>query len=131
MDELPFIDTLSRTATRNPEAVWASLESFAARIGFRGSMLPRVWGTVPPRGFAITDAAPGHSLTLEGRHRFSRYRLVFLVEEGAAGRGSVLQASTYADFPGVLGRIYRFLVIGTGLHVLATRQVLRSIVKLA
>lgn len=131
MADLPFIDTHSQAAEVTPDALWASLESFAARIGFRGSLLPRIWGTVPARGFEITESVPGHSLTLSGRHRFSHYQLIFALDAGPGGRPTVLHATTCAAFPGLHGRIYRLCVIKTGLHVLATRQVLRTIINLA
>ena len=62
---------------------------------------------------------------LSGRHRFSRYRLVFV--DRAAGPHSVLKALTYAAFPGLHGRVYRLLVISSRAHVLATRAVLARI----
>jgi hypothetical protein len=43
----------------------------------------------------------------------------------------VLRAKTYAEFPGLRGRIYRALVIGTGAHVLATNHMLRAIQRLS
>ncbi len=41
--------------------------------------------------------------------------------------GTLLSARTYADFPGVGGRVYRALVVGSGAHVLAVRRMLRSV----
>ena len=63
---------------------------------------------------------------MAGRHRFSRYRLVFELVD-AADDETQLSARTYAEFPGLRGRAYRALVIGTRLHVLATNQILRSV----
>ena len=57
---------------------------------------------------------------------FSRYLLVF--ELADAGDGSTeVSARTFADFPGVRGRVYQTLVIGSHAHVLAVRGMLRSI----
>ena len=63
---------------------------------------------------------------MAGRHRFSHYRLVFELVD-AADDETHLSARTYAEFPGLRGRVYRALVIGTRLHVLATNQILRSV----
>ena len=54
-------------------------------------------------------------LVLTGRHRFSRYALVFELEP--LGEHTVLKALTYAVFPGLHGRVYRLLVIGSRAHV--------------
>jgi hypothetical protein len=51
---------------------------------------------------------------------------VFELDDDCSGT-TRLRAQTYADFPGVRGRIYRALVIGTRGHVLATNHVLRSV----
>jgi hypothetical protein len=58
---------------------------------------------------------------LHGSHRFSSYAMVFSIE------GPVLRARTYADFPGVLGRLYRLAVIDSGAHGAVVRRMLRSI----
>ena len=76
-------------------------------------------------GFGIEQDVPGEQLGLAGRHRFSVYRLVFELSEVADE--TQLSARTYAEFPRWRGRAYRALVIGTGLHVVATKQILRSI----
>jgi hypothetical protein len=76
-------------------------------------------------GFRVTEAAAPRSLVLEGSHRFSRYRLAFGVEETLGG--SRVSATTQAEFPGLHGRAYRALVIGTRAHVLVTRRILRAI----
>lgn len=71
------------------------------------------------------EEVPPRRLALVGRHRFSRYSLVF--ELDPRGRHTVLRALTYARFPGPHGAVYRLLVIGTRLHVVATRRLLGSI----
>jgi hypothetical protein len=63
---------------------------------------------------------------MAGRHRFSRYALVFRLTESANGQTTVA-ARSYAEFPGPHGRVYRALVIGPGAHVVATNQILRAI----
>ena len=85
-----------------------------------------ILGHDPPAGFEVEREIPGEQLDMAGRHRFSRYRLVFELAD-AADNETRLSARTYAEFPGLHGRVYRALVIGTRLHVLATNQILRSI----
>ena len=67
----------------------------------------------------LTIAAPHERLTLTGRHHFSRYLLVFDLGDAPDG-ATRLRATSYAAFPGPHGRVYRTLVIGTRLHVVAT-----------
>ncbi|MFE9137037.1 hypothetical protein [Streptomyces sp. NPDC007355] len=66
---------------------------------------------------------PGQELALEGRHRFSVYRLVFRIDELPDGR-SRLRAETRAAFPGAAGRVYRLLVISSGAHAYGMRRML-------
>ena len=91
-----------------------------------GSLLTRVLGCSPRSGFGVASRVEGERLELAGRHRFSRYRLVFDLTEAASG-GTRLSATTYAAFPGPHGTAYRLLVIGSRLHVLATRRMLASV----
>jgi hypothetical protein len=100
-------------------------------IGVSGtSPLARILGTMPRSGFEVAQAVPAETLTLAGRHRFSRYALVFELHD-AAGGGTVLSAKTYASFPGLRGRVYRVLVIGAGAHVVATGHMLRDVRRLS
>jgi hypothetical protein len=80
-------------------------------------------------GFHVARTEPPRELALEGRHRFSRYRLSFEIEpRGARTR---IRAVTHAEFPGVRGRLYRVLVVGSGGHRIMTRRVLKSIARRA
>jgi hypothetical protein len=65
-------------------------------------------------------------LALMGEHRFSRYALIFYAAETAAGPVR-LRAETRAEFPGIRGRVYRTLVIGTRGHAVATKAILRNV----
>ncbi len=65
-------------------------------------------------------------LALEGQHRFSRYGLVFRLEETKDER-TLLRAETRAEFPGLKGRVYRALVIGTRGHVMVVNRMLRAV----
>ena len=69
---------------------------------------------------------PNQQLALAGRHRFSRYLLVFELDD-LPGEESLLTARTYAEFPGLHGGVYRALVIGTRFHAVAVKGMLRSI----
>jgi hypothetical protein len=107
--QLPFVDEHSVAAAGEPEQVWDAVRRSA-----------------PSTGFHVTESDPPRKLVLEGSHPFSRYALVFLVEP-APGGGSRVRAQTWADFPGPQGRVYRALVIGSRLHVVAVRRMLRRV----
>jgi hypothetical protein len=137
--DLPFIDEHSREVAAPPAAAWDAIRQVAA-VSFDGApaVLGRVLRLDPalasgPRpleagstlpGFKVIEAVPGERLTLEGRHRFSRYGLEFLVERSAAG--ATVRARTSAAFPGLPGACYRAVVIGTRGHVLVVRRMLRA-----
>lgn len=127
---LPYVDTHTISVALEPDELWGRLRASAARIGVGPkNPIAVLLGTDPRPGFAIVEEVPGERITLAGRHRFSRYRLVFEIEPRPLERTSLLHARTYAEFPGAAGRAYRALVIGSGLHVLATRQLLRRMTK--
>src|SRR3954468_20906237 len=107
--QLPFVDEHAIEAEAEPEQVWRKLERSA-----------------PSTGFHVTESDAPRKLVLEGRHPFSRYALVFLVEPAGDGRSHV-RAQTWAAFPGPHGRLYRALVIGSRLHVVAVRLMLRRL----
>jgi hypothetical protein len=137
---LPFIDSHSLEVAAPVEATWKATVAVAAS-SFRGSgraLFARAIGADPSEpagepggvgstivGFTVTEATAPQSLVLEGRHHFSRYRLAFEIRPHV--RGSALTAITHAEFPGLKGRAYRALIIGTGLHVVVTNRMLRAI----
>ncbi|MFI1918187.1 hypothetical protein [Nocardia sp. NPDC020380] len=137
--ELPFIDEHRRLVAAPPAAVWAALtdwiaganlgvtDLFADLVGTEprraSGTIPEVGATLP--GFAITESVPDDHLTLTGRHRFSRYALIFSVR--AESGGTVLSARSYAEFPGLHGRLYRTAVITSGAHRILVRQLLARI----
>ncbi|MET3963782.1 hypothetical protein ABIE44_003716 [Marmoricola sp. OAE513] len=127
-DQLPYLDTHTVTVAHGPQPVWDAVLRFAADVGF-GPRNPfaLLLGTEPRSGFTAEVEVPGRVLALTGRHRLARYRLVLEVEPRTEQRTTLLHAHSYAEFPGVPGRAYRALVVGTGLHVLATRGVIRAI----
>ena len=142
--DLPFIDEHDRIVAAPARVTWEAVRRVVA-----GSMdgvpgvIARAWGLEPARpdgprpldkgsalpGFRVVEATTGRRLVLDGQHRFSRYRLEFLVEESAAG--AVVRARSYAAFPGLRGAAYRALVIGSRAHVLAVRRMLRAVARYA
>ena len=106
---LPRIDEHAVEVDAPPEAVWEAVRARAPRTGF-----PRVRADAP------------RELALSGRHPFSRYALTFRIDD-LGGERSRLRAATDAEFPGRLGRVYRWLVIGTGAHKLVVRRMLRRV----
>jgi hypothetical protein len=140
IESLPHIDEHSVSISAPPDVVWRSLlEVVCGMTAGRKAPVARVLGctqtehrgepgqigsTVP--GFIVTRAVPPAVLALMGEHRFSRYALVFRIDETLAGPVT-LKAETRAEFPELKGRAYKALVIGTRGHVVATRSILRSV----
>jgi hypothetical protein len=134
---LPFVDEHHVLVPAPPRVVWESLTKQFSRPGLTG-LVAHLLGTEPRRasgtppaegatlpGFAVAQAVPGSRLRLTGRHRFSRYELIFhLRPEHDA---TTLSALTYAEFPGLHGRVYRRLVIGSGAHSLLLGRLLRAV----
>ena len=135
---LPYVDAHHVTVPAPAAAVWDRLGA-DLRGGRRLGRLPAiVLGTVPGvgagdplsagstlPGFEVRESVPGRLLVLAGRHRFSEYELVWTLDEHDGV--TQLGATTYARFPGIHGRIYRGLVIGSRGHRLLVRRWLRRI----
>lgn len=136
MECLPYIDEHAiDVGAASRERIWSALVDVLRRETAGGERIARVLGCDPPHGsprfdgspgqtipgFRVAAAEPGHRLVLSGRHRFSDYELTFLLDDGR------LRAQTRAAFPGLLGRLYRTAVIGTGGHRLVTRHLLRQV----
>ncbi|MFF0300807.1 hypothetical protein ACFYTV_08980 [Streptomyces sp. NPDC004562] len=136
---LPFVDEHRLRVAAPVPRTWDALTDWIARthlgVDSRFARLvgaePRgVSGTVPQQGstvpgFAVTESVPGERLVLAGRHRFSRYALVFSL----AGHpdGTLLSARSHAVFPKIPGALYRGLVVGSGAHRVLVRRMLRDI----
>ncbi|MEE6135500.1 hypothetical protein SKC41_04040 [Mycobacterium sp. 050128] len=118
MERLPYIDEHAITIDANRAVTWSALLCVLCRD-------PRDPGGVPI-GFVLDEARAPERLALKGRHLFAVYRWVFELEAEAADR-TRMRAITWAAFPGVHGRIYRALVIGTGAHRVVTRGTLKRI----
>jgi hypothetical protein len=139
--DLPPIDEQTVTVAGPPAAAWDAVlrtlgSSFGRRQAHRIAAAlgcepattvawdePAVGSSVP--GFRIVTAARPDLLVVAGRHRFSRYGIVFRFEP--AGGGTRCRAESRAEFPGVAGRAYRAAVIGTGGHAVAVRSLLRQV----
>jgi hypothetical protein len=85
-----------------------------------------------PIGFVLDEAQPSERFALKGRHPFAVYRWVFELDpelETAPDdtANTRVRALTWAEFPGIHGKIYRALVIGTGGHRVAVRWTLKRI----
>jgi hypothetical protein len=140
IEQLPPIDEHGVLVLAKQEDVWAALLE-VVRSTLTGKMAARyaravgcsetetsgephrIGSTVP--GFVVARVVPPAVLALEGRHRFSHYALVFRLEPTKDDQ-TLLRAETRAQFPGLAGRAYRGLVIGTRGHVLAVTSLLRA-----
>jgi hypothetical protein len=141
VDSLPPVDEHGAEIAADPDQVWEALAATLPRIlstrrSSRFAKLlgdaftetsgePTVIGSTVP-GFIVSRSIRPSVLALLGQHRFSRYALVFRIDELGTGR-SRLRAETRAEFPGVKGRLYRTLVIGSRAHVLLVRRILRAV----
>lgn len=139
--ELPFVDEHCVAVEASSEATWTALltvpngftgpskKLFARAVGCtdlaESGPRPLEAGSSFP-GFHVVEASPPTLLLLEGQHRFSRYALNFRIEETSPGLSRIC-AETRAEFPHLHGAVYRSLVIGTRFHVVAVRNILRTI----
>lgn len=145
LEDLPHVDEHAVDVAAPPETAWASVlrvlpgafgrppaPRVAAVLGCDPRTTtawdrPDVGSTVP--GFRVVAAEPPGLLVIGGRHRFSRYGIVWRIEPTATG--SRVRAETRAVFPGPHGALYRLAVIGTGGHVVATRRLLAQVARRA
>lgn len=126
--ELPYVDEHRTTIAAPRDLVWNALRRYvdsSLRVA-ASHPLAGLLGTEPRGGFEMAQEVPNQRLGLAGRHRFSRYRLVFDLTDVDDG-STRLSAQTYAAFPGPHGRIYRALVISTRGHVIAVKRMLRTV----
>jgi hypothetical protein len=118
MERLPYIDEHAITVSADRATTWhAVLRTICSN--------PADPETVP-FGFALDVAEQPDRFALKGRHWFAVYKLIFLLSDDPAG-GTRVVAQTWADFPGIKGKIYRALVIGSGGHRVVVRIMLRHI----
>lgn len=143
MERLPYIDTHQVELLAPPADVWAALVRTLRRNlgGAPPALFVKTWRLEPSSrrgdwgaaveagdalpGFEVAEAAPPARLAFTGHHRFSRYALTFTLDP--VDGGSRLSAETRAAFPGVLGFGYRAAVIGTRMHRVMVRRMLRHV----
>jgi hypothetical protein len=141
-DRLPHVDEHATVIEADLDATWDALmrtvdRSFASAPTARGARVLGCADVAPagPRPLAPGSAIPGfhvgtadrpRELALLGRHRFSAYTLIFRLDDLGDGKAR-LRAETRAEFPGVKGRLYRAMVIGTRVHVVVTRRLLGAV----
>jgi hypothetical protein len=118
MERLPYIDEHAITVDTNRAETWPAL----LRVMCRDPHDP----CTVPIGFVLDEAREPERFALKGRHLFAVYRWVFELDAQSERRTRV-RATTWAAFPGVHGKIYRALVIGTGAHRVVTRATLKRI----
>ncbi|MFE9581871.1 hypothetical protein ACFYO1_36225 [Nocardia sp. NPDC006044] len=118
MERLSYIDQHARSIDANRDRVWKALLEVMCKD-------PADPSTVPG-GFVLDEAAVPSRLALKGRHWFSVYALVFELDDEGANRTRI-RAESWGNFPGLHGKIYRALVIGTGGHKIVVRGLLRRI----
>jgi hypothetical protein len=137
MDQLPFIDEHGLRIDAPGDVIWTALLKVLRRELGGSAAIIRSLGCDPAQGtaefagrpgeavpgFRVAEAEPGRRLALRGRHRFADYALTFVLD------GDRLSAQTHAAFPGVLGRLYRAAVIGSGGHRLVARRMLRQVAR--
>jgi hypothetical protein len=108
-ESLPYVDEHATEVEADLASTWKAVAATAAKL--------------PSAGFRVATEVPEQELGLSGHHPFSRYALIFRLDSLGPGRTRV-RAETRAAFPGLHGRAYRALVIGTRMHVLVTRRLL-------
>ena len=141
LEKLPAIDEHEIEVDAPAEATWAALfptleKAFGGK--FAHSYCERVHaseteahgdlhhpgGTLP--GFTVTRAIAPVMLALAGKHHFAQYAVVFKIDL-LPGQRSRVRLETRAEFVGAKGRIYRVGVLGTRVHVIGVRRMLRAI----
>lgn len=149
IERLPHVDEHAVEIAAPPAAVWAALppvfegsfspgavSAFARLLGCADTAAagprPLAVGSAVPGFHVVAALAPGEAagepaeLATAGSHRFSRYALIFRLDDLGGGR-TRLRGETRAEFPGFRGGVYETLVIRTRMHVLVTRRLLRAV----
>ena len=118
MERLPYIDEHAIPIEASAAETWAGLLQVMCRDANDPSTVPV--------GFVLAEATPPARLALKGRHPFAVYRWVFELD-ACEPRHTQVRAQTWAAFPGLHGKIYRALVIGSGAHRVVVRRTLKRI----
>jgi hypothetical protein len=131
LEALPRVDEHYTHVRATPERTWDAVMRLVRSRLLRPapSGFIALWHLEPTSGFVVTEETAPRHLALRGRHRFSRYELSFEIRPGSDG--VTLGARTSAEFPGLTGRAYRALVIGTGGHRIIVNRMLNAIARSA
>ncbi|TAM73079.1 DUF2867 domain-containing protein [Mycobacterium sp.] len=119
MECLSYIDEDAITIDANRADTWSAL----LRVMCRDPHDP----SAVPIGFVLDEARAPARFALKGRHWFAVYRWVFELDELDGTARTRLRAATWAAFPGLHGKAYRALVIGTGAHRVVVRRTLKHV----
>lgn len=139
--EMLFIDEHVLSSRASVTQVWQELTSQLESWDTPASTIyARLTGASPRRragafpqhgsalpGFCVNDVDPPVRLELMGRHHFSRYSLVFVLE--SQGKKTLIRARSDAEFPGFLGSLYRVAVVRSGAHRFVTRRLLKTVAR--
>ena len=115
-DELPFVDAHEIDLPCTSTEAWQGLTKKIRSSGMLGV-----------RGFPDREEVAPKRIRLAGKHVFSTYQLAFDLDE-RNGTTHVV-ATTHAKFRRGLGRVYRALVIGSGMHARVMKRFLRQLRK--
>jgi hypothetical protein len=116
MERLNYIDEHAITIAATRAETWSAVLKTLCRDPNDPSSVPF--------GFVLDEARPPQRFAMKGRHLFALYRWTFeLDDEGP--HCTRVRSATWANFPGLHGKIYRALVIGTGGHRVAVRLTLK------
>jgi hypothetical protein len=118
MERLNYIDEHAISVAASRADTWPAVLRTICRDPLDPSAVPV--------GFVLDEARPPERFALKGRHPFARYQWVFELDAEAPQRTCV-RSVTWAHFPGLHGKIYRALVIGTGAHRVVVRWTLKRI----
>lgn len=118
MEQLSYIDEHAISVDADRAETWSALLAVMCRDASDTSTVPA--------GFVLDESRAPERLALKGRHLFAAYRWAFELDADGPQRTRI-RSATWANFPGLHGKIYRALVIGSGGHRIAVRWTLNRI----
>ncbi|WP_067847814.1 hypothetical protein [Nocardia lijiangensis] len=118
MERLSYIDEHAREVDANRDRTWKALLRVVCKDPYDPATVPS--------GFVLDAADEPARLAMHGEHWFSRYELIFELDDEGPSRTRV-RAVSRGDFPGLHGKIYRALVVGSGGHAFIVRRMLGRI----
>jgi hypothetical protein len=118
MERLNYIDEHAITVAATRAETWPGVLKTLCRDPNDPSSVPFA--------FALDEARPPERFAMRGRHLFAVYRWTFELDDEGPHRTRV-RSATWANFPGLHGKIYRALVIGTRAHRVVVRLTLKRI----